>query len=114
MEMTYLHIIRKLYTRTSLSMQDAGLSATAALEKEGYALDYRAADEVAFRLTTATAVLGQDWDEADGATRRMLLHLAELPIGTLEFLQERLRAVAGAAPPNGAPPEGQSGPNGHG
>jgi len=112
MEMTYLHILRKLYTRTSLSMQDAGLSATAALENEGYDLDYRAADEVAFRLTAATTVVGRDWDAADSATRRMLLHLAELPMGTLEFLEERVKAVADPAPSNGAASEGQSGPNG--
>ena len=29
MEMTYLHLLRKLYTRTELSLHDAGLSATA-------------------------------------------------------------------------------------
>lgn len=96
MEMTYLHLLRKLYTRTELSLHDAGLSATAELENEGYTLDYRAADELAFRLTAAPAVIGHDWDDADGATRRMLLHLAELPTGTLEFLERRV-ARSGAA-----------------
>jgi hypothetical protein len=91
-EMTYLTILRKLYQYTALSLADAGLSATSSLEASGLPLDYRAADEVAFRLTAATGILGRDWDEADAPTRRMLLHIAELPSGTLQYLQQSLPA----------------------
>lgn len=91
-EMTYLSLLRTLYRYTALSLADAGLSATASLEASGDALDYRVADEVAFRLTAATAIVGKDWDEADAATRRMLLHVAELPSGTLTYLQQSLPA----------------------
>ncbi len=91
-EMTYLSILRKLYQYTSLSLADAGLSATTSLEAAGTALDYRAADELAFRLTAATTIVGKDWDAADAATRRMLLHVAELPSGTLHYLEQSLPA----------------------
>jgi hypothetical protein len=91
-EMTYLTLLRSLYQYTALSLADAGLSATVALEGAGHPLDYRVADEVAFRLTAATAIIGQDWDDADAATRRMLLHVAELPSGTLQYLQQSLPA----------------------
>jgi hypothetical protein len=88
-ETNYLTILDMLYRYTNLSLADAGLSATRALEAEGLSLDHYAADEVAFRLTSATAVLGKDWDEVDAPTRRMLLHVAELPTGTLLYLQRR-------------------------
>jgi hypothetical protein len=91
-ETTYLTILRKLYQYTGLSLADAGLSVQSSLEAAGLAFDYRAADEVAFRLTAATAIVGTDWDEADGAGRRMLLHVAELPSGTLQYLQQSLPA----------------------
>lgn len=91
-EMNYLTILHKLYQYTGLSLADAGLSATSSLEAAGLPLDHYAADEVAFRLTSATAVLGKDWDEVDAATRRMLLHVAELPSGTLQYLQQSLPA----------------------
>jgi hypothetical protein len=91
-EMTYLSLLRRLYRYTALSLADAGLSVTVALEGAGLPLDYRVADEVAFRLTAATDIIGKDWDEADAATRRMLLHVAELPSGTLQYLQQSLPA----------------------
>ena len=89
-EMTYLAILDALYRYTGLSLADAGLSATSHLEAAGAALNYQAADEVAFRLTAATAIVGKDWDDADAAVRRMLLHVAELPSGTLQYLQQSL------------------------
>lgn len=92
-DMTYLDILHKLYHYAGLSLADAGLAATHSLEAGGQPLDYRAADEVAARLTSATAIIGQDWDAADPTTRRMLLHVAELPSGTLRFLEERAGAT---------------------
>lgn len=91
-EMTYLSLLRKLYQYTSLSLADAGLMATSSLEAAGMTLDFRVADEVAFRVTAATAIIGRDWDDADATTRRMLLHVAELPSGTLQYLQHSLPA----------------------
>lgn len=89
-EMTYFSILRTLYRYTDLSLADAGLSATSSLEAAGMPLNYQAADEVAFRLTAATAIIGRDWDEADADIRRMLLHLAALPSGTLQHLAQSL------------------------
>ena len=88
-EMSYLTILDTLYRYTALSLADAGLSATSSLEAAGMPLNYQAADEVAFRLTAATAIVGTDWDDADVAVRRMLLHVAELPSGTLHYLQHQ-------------------------
>ncbi|HEY8741988.1 MAG TPA: hypothetical protein VIU62_02750 [Chloroflexota bacterium] len=89
-ETTYLSILHKLYEYTGLSLADAGLLISSSSDASGLPFDYRAADEVAFRLTAATAIVGKDWDEADGAVRRMLLHVAELPSGTLQYLLQSL------------------------
>ena len=91
-EMTYLTILGTLYRYTDLSLADAGLSATSWLEAAGMPLNYQAADEVAFRLTAATAIIGKDWDDADAEVRRMLLHVAELPSGTLQYLRQSFPA----------------------
>ena len=91
-EMSYLNILGMLYRYTGLRLADAGLLATSSLENAGMSLNYQAADEVAFRLTAATAIIGKDWDEADAAVRRMLLHVAELPSGTLQYLQQSVPA----------------------
>ncbi|HEV7216416.1 MAG TPA: hypothetical protein VGP33_14965 [Chloroflexota bacterium] len=91
-EMSYLTILGTLYRYTDLRLADAGLSATSSLESAGMPLNYQAADEVAFRLTAATAIIGKDWDDADAAVRRMLLHVAELPSGTLQYLQQSVPA----------------------
>lgn len=129
MEMTYLTILRKLFEYTGLGLADAGASATTALEAAGFTLNYQAADEVAYRLTKATAIVGRDWDQADAETRRMLLHVAELPSGTLNYLAQVAthpaagtpaatrpgpRAEPPAVPPMGSGPAPGEGPAGEG
>ncbi|MCL4545991.1 MAG: hypothetical protein M1118_15595 [Chloroflexi bacterium] len=91
MQPTYLDFLRELYDHVELSLSDAGLAASSSLDLNGEFFDAQTADEVADRLSVATVIVGQDWDSADPAVRRMLLHVAQLPFGTLRHLEERMR-----------------------
>lgn len=104
MQPTYLDFLRELYEHVEFSLSDAGLAALATLNVENGELEPQTADEVADRLTAATSILGQDWDTTTPARRRMLLHIAQLPFGTLRFLEQRIlhlqtpHAIAGDGP----------------
>ncbi len=97
MQPTYLDFLQELYEHVELSLSDAGLAALATLDVENGELEPQTADEVADRLTAATSIVGQDWDTTTPAMRRMLLHIAQLPFGTLRFLEQRIQQLQ--APP---------------